>query len=221
MSLRYIKNLLPNIRTKKYGMALLPICTVMIVFLMMLSVFMYRRQLIQINFEKIETSLTDALLAGGVINSSYYGRTGKVMIQEGDEPSAGDSFFNNSYRLFSECLKANLRLNDGYEAEGDNGIIGTVKIIEYRVYNYIESEDGFFITEIGLNNGQAYSMRYNLNENVYVNANDSLVEIKETSVYAKIGFRFRLASRTAWLAAMPEDLFEKDYTLTRLISIAH
>lgn len=223
MSLRFIRSQLRSIRlrTKKDGVALLPLCTVMIVFLMLMANFMYRRELIQINYEKIDTALTDAILAGGVINYSEFGRTGRVMIQESTEPSVWDSYFNNSYQLFYECLKANLRLDEGGNATVDNGIVGAVSILEYRVYNYIENEDGFYITEIGLNNGQGYYVQYNLNEPVYVRANDSVIEIKETSVYAKIGFRFRLAVRASWLAAMPDDNFEKDYTLTRLIGIAH
>ena len=112
-------------------------------------------------------------------------------------------------------------MDEGYNAMTDNGIVGTVSILEYRVYNYIENEDGFYITEIGLNNGQGYVISHNLNEPVYVSANDSVVEITETSVYGKIGFKFKLAARASWLAAMPEDYFEKNYTLTRLISITH
>lgn len=221
MSLGFIRHLRQSIKKKKDGIAVLPLCIVVIGFLMLLSNFMYRRQLIQINYENIDTALTDSLLAGGVINYSEFGRTGRVMIQDGDEPSVWDGCFDNSYRLFTECLKANLRLDDEYNAMTDNGIVGTVSILEYRVYNYIENEDGFYITEIGLNNGQGYAISHNLNEPVYVNANDSVVEITETSVYGKIGFRFKLATRGSWLIAMPENYFEKNYTLTRLISIAH
>ena len=221
MSSGFIRHLLQSIKKKKDGVAVLPLCIVVIGFLVLLSNFMYRRQLVQINYENIDTALTDSLLAGAIINYSEFGRTGKVMIQDGDEPSVWDSCFDNSYRLFTECLKANLRLDEGYNAMTDNGIVGTVSILEYRVYNYIENEDGFYITEIGLNNGQGYVISHNLNEPVYVSANDSVVEITETSVYGKIGFKFKLAARASWLAAMPEDYFEKNYTLTRLISIAH
>ena len=229
---RFIKN--PRLNTKvpyspvrlmfnkkKDGIALLPMVAVVMVFLVLLSNFMYRRELIQINYEKIDTSLTDALLAGGVINYSAFGRTGQVMIQEeGDDPSAMDYYFANSYRLFTECLKASLRLDDGYNATADIGIIGAVSIKGYRVYNYFEDENGFYITEIGLDNGRGYAIRHSLNEPVYVNASDSVIEIKETSVYGQIGFRFRLASQPLWLQGMPPEYFEDDYTLTRLISIA-
>ncbi len=219
MSLRYIKCLL--LSTKKDGSALLPMVAVMLVFLMFLTGFIYRREEHQINYEKIDTALTDSLIAGGVINLTEFGKTGKVMIQDGYEPSVWDSYFNNSYRLFCDCLKSNLRLDDEYNATVDNGIVGAVSILEFRVYNYIEDEDGFYITETGLNKGQGYVIKHERNEPVYVNANDSQVEIKETSVYGRIGFRFRLAKRASWLSGMPERYFEDDYTLTRLIGIAH
>ena len=218
---KFIKSLRQSINRKKDGAAVFPLCAVIVIFLVMLCNFMYRRNFIQINYEKIDTSLTDALLAGGVINYSEFGRTGRVMIQEGEEPSVWDSCFNNSYRLFDECLKANLRLDDEYNATVDNGIIGAVSILEYRVYNYIETEEGFYITEMGLDNGRGYAMRHNLNEQVYVNANNSVVQISETAVYGKIGFRFRLATRTPWLKGMPEQYFEDAYTVTRIIGIAH
>ena len=141
MSLRYTRNLLLN--TKKDGSALLPMAAVMLVFLMFLTGFIYRREEHQINYEKIDTALTDSLLAGGVINLTAFGKTGKVMIQDGYEPSVWDSYFNNSYRLFCDCLKSNLRLDDEYNATVDNGIVGAVSILEFKVYNYIEDEDGF------------------------------------------------------------------------------
>ena len=221
MSSEFIRSLRLNISRKKDGTALLPLAVMMIVFLILLSNFMYRRNLIQINYEKIDTSLTDALLGGGVVNYSELGRTGQVMIQAGGDPSVTDYYFSNSYRAFTECLKANLRLDDGYNATADNGIIGAVHISGYRVYNYKEAADGFYITEIGIDNGRSYAIRHNLNEPVYVNANDSLIEIRETSVYGQIQFRFRLATRASWLSGMPDECFENDYTLTRLISIAH
>ena len=156
-----------------------------------------------------------------MINLTEFGKTGKVMIQDGYEPSVWDSYFNNSYRIFCDCLKSNLRLDDEYNATVDNGIVGAVTILEFKVYNYIEDEDGFYITETGLNKGQGYAIKHERSERVYVDANDSQVEIMETSVYGRIGFRFRLAKRTSWLSGMPERYFEDDYTLTRLIGIAH
>ena len=82
---RFIKN--PRLNTKvpyspvrlmfnkkKDGIALLPMVAVVMVFLVLLSNFMYCRELIQINYEKIDTSLTDALLAGGVITPHLAGQ---------------------------------------------------------------------------------------------------------------------------------------------------
>ena len=106
MSSGFIRHLLQSIKKKKDGVAVLPLCIVVIGFLMLLSNFMYRRQLVQINYENIDTALTDSLLAGAIINYSEFGRTGKVMIQDGDEPSVWDSCFDNSYRLFTEWMKA-------------------------------------------------------------------------------------------------------------------
>ena len=79
MSSGFIRHLLQSIKKKKDGVAVLPLCIVVIGFLMLLSNFMYRRQLVQINYENIDTALTDSLLAGAIINYSEFGRTGKVI----------------------------------------------------------------------------------------------------------------------------------------------
>lgn len=222
MNLKFMQNLRQSIKgRRKPGNALFPLVTVLLVFTFLLFEFVYRRNLLQINYEEIDNSLTDALLAGAVINYFEYGSSGKVMIQEGEEPSPADRYFTGSYEKFRECLKVNLDLDDSFMALSPGGINGEVYIREYRVYNYIEDGDNFFITETGFSNGNGYAVRYGLNEPVYVRANDGTIEITETSVYARIEFTLQLAGYMSWLDDLPQEYFRNDYCLTRLIGIAH
>lgn len=44
------------------------------------------------------------------------------------------------------------------------------------------------MTECGIKNGQPYTLRYPDNVAVYVAANDGMIKIEQTSIYAQISF---------------------------------
>ena len=209
------------LRTKKSGVALIPMALVMLVLLIVLLNYVYRINVLQYNYEDIDTALTDSLLAAAVVNLDELGESGTVMIQEDAVfPSPSDSYFLNSYGIFLKCLKINLALDDGFNVTKERGIKGQVKVREYRIYNYIETDEGFYITETGITGGNGYSVTHGINEAVYVKANDGTVEITETSVYAKIEFRLVLSGKVPW-TELGDDAYEKDVTLTRLIAVTH
>jgi hypothetical protein len=86
----------------------------------------------------------------------------------------------------------------------EQGMYGKVGIISYRVYNYIVDDAGWHITECGIKDGGAYTLRYPDNTDVYVTANDGMLKITETSVYAQISFTLEGLG---------------DYKLTRLVAV--
>ena len=197
MTLESIKARL--LKTKKRGAALIPMALVMLVLFIVLLNYVYRINVLQYNYEDIDTALTDSLLAAAVVNLDELGESGMVMIQEDAAyPSPSDPYFLNSYATFLKCLRINLALDDGFNVTRQRGMKGQVKVKEYRVYNYIETDEGFYVTETGITGGNGYSVMHGINEAVYVKANDGTVEITETSVYAKIEFRLVLSGKVPW-----------------------
>ena len=202
-------------------MALIPMALVMSVLLLVILNYIYRINVIQYNYEDIDTALTDSLLAAAVVNLDELGESGTAVSQEDMFlPSPSDPYFLKSYGIFLKCLKLNLSLDDGFNVTRQRGMKGQVRIKEYKIFNYIETDDGFFITEIGIAGGNGYSVTHGINEAVYIKANDGIVEITETSVYAQIEFRLVITGRMPWIE-LKDDEYERDYTLTRLIGIAH
>lgn len=221
MSLKSTRNQQRNTENKKAASgALLPIVVMALIFVIILVTHMFRVNLLQVNYENIDSCLTEALLAGGIVNYHEYGKTGKVMIQSTEEPSPSDYYFLNSYSKFLDCLKTNLALDDGFNVSTDQGVKGKIEVVEYRVYSYISDGDDFFIAEAGLTEGTGYAVKHGVNEKVYVQANDSTVEITETSVYAKIRFTLHLMGYIDWMQGVAPSDVDKEYTLTRLIGVA-
>ena len=80
MTLESIKSRL--LKTKKRGAALIPMALVMLVLFIVLLNYVYRINVLQYNYEDIDTALTDSLLAAAVVNLDELGESGMVMIQE-------------------------------------------------------------------------------------------------------------------------------------------
>lgn len=144
--------------------------------------------MLQYNYEQLESNLTYSLLAAAIVNLNEYAASGNLIISDAGEPEAGDKAFSDSYSRFKECLRCNIGLDENLQSAGLKGLLGGVDIVSFRVYNYISDAGGWHITECGVNGGQPYTLRYPDNMEVYVNANDGMVNIAETSVYAEISF---------------------------------
>ena len=65
---------------------------------------------------------------------------------------------------------------------------GLGDVYKRQVYNYLSGEGGWHVTECGIKNGQPYTLRYPDNVAVYVAANDGMIKIEQTSIYAQISF---------------------------------
>ena len=176
----------------------------LVVFMCFFIVFTFRRSALEYSYEQTDSNLIYSLLAAAIINLDEYVRSGNLIVSDGAEPEVGDRAFVNSYARFVECLRADLGLDDDMRSVKEQGLCGGVEIVSYRIYNYVTDDSGWHITECGINNGQPYTLRYPDNVRVYVQANDGMVCIKETSVYARISFTLeKLGS----------------YRLTRLVAV--
>lgn len=182
----------------------MPLAMVIVVFMCTFICYTFRRDRLEYSYEQIDSNLTYSLLAASIINLNEYARTGNLIISDNAEPEVWDAAFVNSYVRFVDCLKNNLGLNDEMETIKEQGMYGKVGIISYRVYNYIADDAGWHITECGIKDGGAYTLRYPDNTDVYVTANDGMLKITETSVYAQISFTLEGLG---------------DYKLTRLVAV--
>ena len=173
-------------RTEDASAALMPLAMVIVVFMCLFLGYSFRRESLEYNYEQIDSN---SLLAAAIINFNEYAVSGNLIISDGTEPEVWDSAFINSYIRFTDCLKCNLGLDENMCITKGQGMEDRVNIISYRVYNYLSDENGWHVTECGIKDGQPYTLRYPDNVHVYVAANDGMIRIEQTSIYAQISFR--------------------------------
>lgn len=205
MNSGYIRSLLQKIRKVHKGAAgLAPMLVMLIFFMCIFLSLVFRKGVLQYDYERLDSGLTYALLAGAVINLEEYAVSGNIIIADSTRPEIGDSTFMHSYYHFLDSLRVDLGLDEGMNFTGTPGLGGNVEVVEYKVYNYIRDAAGWHVTECGITGGQMYVIEGQNNVRLTIAANDGIVEIGETSVYAKIAFMLNGAKR---------------YTLTRLIAV--
>lgn len=182
----------------------MPFAMLLVVFMCAFISFTFRRDSLEYSYEQIDSNLTYSLLASAVINLDEYVDSGNLIIADGIEPSVWDTAFINSYISFVDFLKCNMELTENMQISKGQGLDGSVEIVSYRVYNCINDGNGRHITECGIINGQPYTLRYPDNMDVYVQANDGMIKITETSIYARISFEIKELG---------------NYSLTRLVAV--
>ena len=218
MNLKYIRSQPRSIK-RKPALAILPMVIVAVLMMMVFTNYGIRINALNYTYESIENALVAALFSGAVYNPVILAETGCIVILESEKDISDaqsvmpDTVYDNSYRIFNECLKINLKLKDDYTMTSGN-ISGPIKIEEYRVYNYITYENGYYVLEVGSNDAGNYVVRHPDNTPVYVQANSGSVEIKETSVYGRISFMMQPAGNSVLGVDSPEDR----YVLTRLVA---
>ena len=217
----FLKSVRCQLQNTRPGFAGVMLIGLMVLIMMIFCTdFLYRKNLVEINYEYVDDSLTSALLAAAVINLKEYGRGGSVIIQEGESADSSDAFFANSERIFSECLKFNLKLDESDNFENRDGFDGGIIVSEYRVYNYILTNDGFRIVMFRKVGDNIFVTEYAENEPVMVSTTDGVHEIDATSIYADIEFTI-ITPEKSWKAfgfAANEDDKIKCH-LRRLISV--
>ena len=218
MNLKYIRSRRRSIK-RKPAVAFLPMIVMAVLMMVVFVNYGLRINALNYTYESIENALVAALFSGAVYNPGIMADTGCIVILEsGKNIYEGqniipDSVYENSYRIFTECLKANLGLADDFTMPG-GAVSGPVKIEEYRVYNYVTDENGYYVIEVGSNGAGNYVIRHPDNTPVYVQANSGNVEVKETSVYGKISLSMQPAGGSVLGTDSPEDR----YVLTRLVA---
>lgn len=182
----------------------MPMVMMLVVFMSAFIVYTYKRDMLEYQCEQIDANLTYSLLASAVVNLTEYAQSGNLVIADGGEPACADRAFLEAYLSFVDCLKCNMSLGENMENLNSVGLCGDVKIVFYKIYNYIADEDGFHVVECGISGGQAYTVRYADDKPVRVRANGGTVEICETSVCAEITFNIDGIG---------------EYSLTRLVAV--
>lgn len=221
MILRSDRNPRQNIKKQPGNGSLFPLGLMFILVTIILVAYIYRRNLIEFNYNNINNALTSSLLGGCVPNLFEYAESGNLIIQDSLTPSVDDGYFLHSMALFEECLKCNLDLDDGFNILSDRGIKGTVHIEEYRVFNVIKDGTQMAVIELAMVNGNIYVIQYPAGEAVSIQTTDGVKEVLETSVYARISFTLEIMGYSSWMDdSITEDMMEGTYSLSRLVGVS-
>ena len=138
MNSGYIRSLLQKIRKVHKGAAgLAPMIVMLIFFMCIFLSLVFRKGVLQYDYERLDSGLTYALLAGAVINLEEYAVSGNIIIADSTRPEIGDNTFMHSYYHFLDSLRADLGLDEGMNFAGTPGLSGSLEVMEYKVYNYI------------------------------------------------------------------------------------
>lgn len=205
--------------TKRASASMLPVALMFILMMIVLTNYMYRQQMLQYNYENIENSLVDSLLASSVVNLTELVRNGDIVIDTATSGVSTQSCFDRSYEIFRDTLKSNLHLSDAWEFDGARDFKGTLIINEFSVYNYYKIPNGFQIVRITKTETGASSYTYPVNQKVYVYANGVNKEITQTSVYSQITFSVHLMNRIDWMESLTDAMMTGTYSLRRLVAI--
>lgn len=219
MSSRYIRSPRRSIK-RKPAVASLPIIVMAVLMMLIFVNYGLRLNALNYNYESIENALVAALFSGAVYNPELLADTGNIIILDHGKDIAQaqgvlpDITFDNSYKIFRECLKTNMKLSDDFTSP-DSSITSSISIDEYRVYNYIADDNGYHVIEMGINDsGSCYVVRHPDNIPVYVQANEQSIEIVETSVYGKISFNMQPSGGSVFGTTAQNGR----YTLARLVA---
>lgn len=202
---KYTENRQRRIRAVSEASAgLMPMVMMIVVFMSTFIVYTYKRDMLEYECQQLDGNLTYSLLASAVVNTEVYAESGNPVIADSVEPDSGDSAFFRAYMRFIDCFRCNMSSGGDMSSESASGMCKDIKIVYYKIYNYIVDEEGFRIVECGISDGQAYTLRHAQNKHVKVQANGGIVDIEETSVCAEITFNI-------------EGIGE--YSFTRLIAV--
>lgn len=217
MILKFITKVRRN--TKRASASMLPVALMFILMMVVLTNYIYRRQMLQYNYESVENSLVDALLASSVVNLVELNKNGNIVIDTATTGVSTKSCFDNSYDIFRDVLKSNLHLSDTWQFDGVRDFKGELHINEFSVYNVYKVPNGFQVVKVTKADTGMTSYVYPVNQKVYVYANGVDKEITQTSVFAQITFDVHLMNRISWMESLTDDMMTGTYSLRRLVAI--
>lgn len=119
----------------------------------------------------LEDALAASNLASAVVDIKEYGESHKILIKD----------FQEAYERYQQAVKGNLNLSDSWEGQTGGVIQGSVRIINYTIYNV----DGNDVTVYCYNeNGSMTSWTDVLGSTLAPNGK----VIESTSIYSEIAF---------------------------------
>lgn len=184
---------------------ILIMATAGIFLLLILLSYLYRFQLMTLNRQVIDESLTSAMLGAEVVDLSRYAEDENIIIVD------------NTRDIFVELLKANLGLNDSWEIDRP-GLTGEVKVEDFRVYNKISTDTGYYIQEIIKSTAGSYTINYAEGEAVKIKTTDGDKIVTDTSLYVKISFMVNTLGYAENTRYKNEPRYKR-YALSRLVSV--
>ncbi len=177
-----------KINKKNANGGVFPMAFAFILLTAVLVVFIFKKGMLEYSYSYINNALTQALLSACIINLNEYADNGTIVIQESDAASDADTYVNNSYKLFQECLRQNLELDYGWNSTSKEILKDKVIVEEFRIYNVVMSAEGQQITEYVIGKNGSRCIVHPVGADVSVDVTDGVKIIEETSIYAKISF---------------------------------
>lgn len=203
-TLKFTKSLLLKTKLRGSGNILIIATAGLFMLLLMLS-YLYRFQLMTLNRQVIDESLTSAMLGAEVVDLSRYAEDENIVLVD------------NTRDIFIELIKANLCLSDNWEINRP-GLTGEVKVEDFRVYNKISTSTGHYIQEIVKSTAGSYTIDHAEGEVVKVKTTDGDKVITDTSLYVKISFMVNTIGYAENTAYKNEPRYKR-YALSRLVSV--
>lgn len=120
----------------------------------------------------VEDALAASNLASALIDIDEFGKSGKILIKDGSK----------SYDIYQEALGINLQLDEDGRSFYRELLVGSVKVIEYIIYNVVNGE-----IEIIVFSGDGYA------EHIFPGIVGEIytpdgVLVETTTIYSKISF---------------------------------
>lgn len=171
---------------KNKGSTGIIISTMFLVWLVFIAAYMMQVHLYSSVATDTEDALASANLASAVIDIRQFGRDHSILIND----VAG------AYAYFSECLQANMNLDQNFvPLENVQLITSQVDVTAYVVYNvhsdgtitvHVNGSDPSGISAAG---GSWYEDEYGVRHSNVVSPNG--IEITETSIYSRVKFHVK------------------------------
>lgn len=203
-----------------------PICLVFILLALFFSSVFFFRTALNYNYRNIDNALTDALLAGAIVDLKEYAVTGNIIIPDAKvSDNDNETYLSQSLNLFTRCLNANLINKNTY---GQN--IKNVIITKYVVFNVSNGIISAYIFDNPQSNPTSYHKASDSELNKLFDDNsikhkittsDGAIAITKTSIYAKLEFNLKTAPIFSWSSANEKSGTWQTLSLSRCVAITN
>lgn len=165
-------NWLPRLKTSSAGQVDIVLAMFLLLVVVLITGFTSRVSVMQATGDYTEDALVGALLSAAIVDIQEYGKTGTIRIADERE----------SYGLFTDSLRFNLKLEEGDYSSNEELIYGKVTILGFEIYNVIANE----VERICIEESKEI-YREVVGKCGEVRTPDGTV-VENTTIYGKIGF---------------------------------